>query len=208
MGAKWRAGPAQVDATLFRVDVSDEIGVATNAGGRSAFQNVGRTRRTGGELSAGWQATESLHALTSVTLLDAKYRDNFLTCTGIPCTSAAVSVPSGNRIAGTNRGNAYAELGWKPRADQEYGVEARAASGISVNDLNTDATPRYALVNLRASKTYSLNDSLTLELLARIDNLFDKVYAGSVIVNDANNRYFETGAPRTLLLSMRLSGKP
>ncbi len=207
MGAKWRAGPAQVDATLFRVDVSDEIGVATNAGGRSAFQNVGRTRRTGGELSAGWQATDSLHALTSVTLLDAKYRDNFLTCTGIPCTSAAVPVPSGNRIAGTNRGNAYAELGWKPRADQEYGLEARAASGISVNDLNTDATPRYALVNLRASKTYTLNDSLTLELLARIDNLFDKVYAGSVIVNDANGRYFETGAPRTLLLSMRLSGK-
>ena len=208
IGAKWRTGRAQFDAALFRVDVSDEIGVATNSGGRSAFQNVGRTRRTGGELSARWQASESLHTLTSVTLLNAKYRDNFLTCTGIPCAAAAVPVPAGNRIAGTNRGNAYAELGWKPRADQDYGLELRAASGISVNDLNTDGTPRYVLANLRASKTYALNGALSLELLARVDNLFDKVYAGSVIVNDANGRYFETGAPRSLMVSMRLSGKP
>jgi iron complex outermembrane recepter protein len=207
-GAKWRTGAAQFDAALFRVDTTDEIGVATNAGGRSAFQNVGRTRRSGAEVAVRWQATDALHALTSVTLLDAKYRDNFLTCTGIPCNAAAVPVPAGNRIAGTNRGNAFAELGWKPRADQEYGLELRAASAITVNDTNTDGTPRYLLANLRASKRYALNGALSLELLARIDNLFDKVYAGSVIVNDANGRFFEPGAPRTLLLSLKVSGKP
>jgi iron complex outermembrane receptor protein len=208
LGAKWRVGSAQVDAALFQVDVDDEIGVATNAGGRSSFRNVGRTRRAGAELSARWQPAPAWRTLTSVTLLDARYRDGFLACAGIPCTTPTVPVPAGNRIAGTQRGNAFAELAWRPGAEREFAVEVRAASGTSVNDTNTDAAPRYALLNLRASKTYALRDGLKLEVLARVDNLFDRVYAGSVIVNDANGRYFETGAPRSLMLALRLQGQP
>ena len=45
---------------------------------------------------------------------------------------------------------------------------------------------------------------MQLELLARIDNLTDRVYAASVIVNDANGRYFEPGAPRNALLGLRV----
>ena len=45
--------------------------------------------------------------------------------------------------------------------------------------------------------------AVTLELLARIDNLIDTRYAGSVIVNEANGRFFETAAPRNGLLSLR-----
>ena len=47
-------------------------------------------------------------------------------------------------------------------------------------------------------------EGVTLELLARLDNLADRVYVGSVIVNDANGRHFEAGAPRNVLLSARL----
>jgi iron complex outermembrane recepter protein len=58
---------------------------------------------------------------------------------------------------------------------------------------------------LRALHRYTLPDNFQLELLARLDNATDKAYAGSVIVNDANGRFYETGAPRSWLLSMRLS---
>jgi iron complex outermembrane receptor protein len=34
----------------------------------------------------------------------------------------------------------------------------------------------------------------TLRAFARVDNLFDRQYVGSVIVNDGNSRYYE-GAP-------------
>ena len=46
VGAKWRGDALglALDAALFRADTEDEIGVPTNAGGRSTFQNVGRTR--------------------------------------------------------------------------------------------------------------------------------------------------------------------
>jgi len=44
---------------------------------------------------------------------------------------------------------------------------------------------------------------VALNLLARIDNVADRGYVGSVIVNDGNGRFFETGAPRAFLLSLR-----
>ena len=43
----------------------------------------------------------------------------------------------------------------------------------------------------------------TLSLLARLDNLTNRAYAGAVIVNEANGRYFETAAARNALLSLR-----
>ena len=204
LGAKWRSGTLSLDAALFRIDVDDEIGVATNAGGRSAFQNVGRTERSGAELALGWRFAPQWRTQLSVTLLDATYRDGFQACAGIPCTKPTVPIAAGNRIVGTQRGNAFAELVWQPRGATEFALEVRAASATMANDSNTQAAPRYALLNLRASQRYALAEGVTLELLARLDNATDRVYAGSLIVNDANGRYFEAGAPRSALLSMRI----
>jgi iron complex outermembrane recepter protein len=207
VGAKWRAidGALALDAALFRVTVDDEIGVATNAGGRQSFQNVGRTLREGAEVSLGWRFTPQWRTQVAVTLLDATYRDGFLACAGIPCTAPNVPVPAGNRIAGTQRGLAFAELAWQPNANTELGLEARSASALTANDSNSEGASRYTLLALRALHRYTLPDNFQLELLARLDNATDKAYAGSVIVNDANGRFYETGAPRSWLLSMRLS---
>ena len=204
LGAKWRIASVSLDAALFRIEVDDEIGVATNAGGRSAFQNVGRTERSGAELSLGWRFAPAWRTQLSLTLLDATYRDGFLACAGIPCAAPTVPIPAGNRIVGTQRGNAFAEFVWQPAAATELALEVRAASGTAANDSNTQFAPRYALANLRASQRYTLAEGVTLELLARLDNLADRVYVGSVIVNDANGRHFEAGAPRSVLLSVRV----
>ena len=48
-------------------------------------------------------------------------------------------------------------------------------------------------------------DGFTVELLGRLDNATDKVHVGSVIVNDANGRYFEPGTPRAWWLGLRLA---
>ena len=114
LGSKWRGGSIDVDGALFWIDTENEIGVATNAGGRSSFQNVGRTRRYGAEAALAWRIAPGWRALTSVTLLDATYRDNFVTCGAPPCTVPNVPVPAGNRIAGTQRALGFAELAWRP----------------------------------------------------------------------------------------------
>jgi iron complex outermembrane receptor protein len=204
VGAKWRSAAVDIDATLFHVEVDDEIGVATNAGGRSSFQNVGRTQRSGAELGATWRVAPAWRAQVALTLLDATYRDGFLACAGIPCNAPTVPVPAGNRIAGTQRGSGYAEVAWQPNANREVALEARGGTAVVVNDTNTDAAARYVIGNLRWIERVHFGNGMKAELLLRVDNLTDKVYAGSVIVNDANGRFFEAGSPRSYFVGLRV----
>lgn len=204
LGAKWRQAALALDLAVFEARVTDEIGVATNAGGRSTFQNTGRTLRRGAEVSARWAPAAAWRGGLSLTWLDASYRDSFLACAGIPCNAPTVRVPAGNRVAGTQRATAFAELAWRGGAWGEWGLEARGSARTAVNDVNSDFAPGYGLLALRWSKTYALPNGLAVELLARVDNLADKVHVGSVIVGDANGRYFETGTPRAALLALRL----
>ena len=206
LGAKWRSGPLGVDLALFETRVADEIGVATNAGGRSTFQNVGRTLRRGAELAAHWSPGPAWRAALAATWLDAAYRDSFLTCAGIPCTTPTVRVPAGNRVAGTQRASGFVELAWRDAAWGDWGLEWRGSARTAVNDVNSDFAAGHGLLALRWSKTYPLRPGLKLELLARLDNALDRAHAGSVIVGDANGRYFEPGAPRHALLALRLVG--
>ena len=198
---------------LFFIDTDNEIGVATNAGGRSSFQNVGRTRRYGAEAALGWRIAPGWRAQATVTLLDATYRDSFLTCNGVPCTLPTpalpdgqnlATVPAGNRIAGTQRIIGGAELAWRPGVvPGEFGVEWRAQGSTPVDDLNSDFGAGFGVVGLRWGADLAVTDSGTLQMLVRADNIFDRSYVGSVIVNEANKRFFEPGAPRNYLLSLR-----
>lgn len=208
IGAKWRRNAYALDLTVFEARTTDEIGVATNAGGRSAFQNVGRTLRRGLELGVAWRPTAAWLTRVSASWLDASYRDDFLTCAGIPCNAPTVTVPAGNRIAGAPRENLFAEAAWRDARWGEAGIELRAVGRVPVNDRNTDAAAAHETVALRWSKGYALGAGLRLEALLRIDNLLDRRYAGSVIVNDANGRFFEPGAPRSGLIGLRLTGWP
>jgi iron complex outermembrane receptor protein len=61
------------------------------------------------------------------------------------------------------------------------------------------------LFNLRYRHRWALDAEGALELLARIDNLADRRVVGSVIVNDANGRFFEPAAGRSALVSLRYS---
>jgi iron complex outermembrane receptor protein len=189
------------DATLalFETRTEHEIVTLTNVGGRSTFQNAGTTRRRGVE--AVWSATyaQNLRAQIAVTYLDAIYRDSFLTCNITPCPAASAQrVASGNRIPGVARGTAYASLAWAPVLGWRGAVEARRVGMVPVNDTNSDATPRSIVVGANVGYVARLG-GWQLTGFARGDNLTGKRYAGSVIVNEGNGRFFEP-APRTTWL--------
>ncbi|UXH80555.1 TonB-dependent receptor family protein [Roseateles amylovorans] len=209
LGLKWRRGTLALDATAFHVTTRDEIGVLTNSGGRSSFQNVGRTRRSGAELSAAWQPAPAWRTQWAVSTLKARYRDAFLTCTGTPCAAANVPVASGNRIAGTQGGSAFAELAWKPAwaSDTEGAMEWRGVKRTAVNDINSEWAAGYGLVNLRLSQAWRVGHG-QWSLTARIDNLADRRYVGSVIVNDGNGRFYEPAPGRSFWLGLKFEMKP
>ncbi len=205
LGAKWRAAALglSVDAAVFDARTQDEIGVATNRGGRATYTNVDDTKRQGAEIDLRWRVTDAWRAQLTTTWLSATYVNGFFVCRAVPCVTPDVPVPAGNRIAGTVDRSAYAELAWTPGAF-EIGVEARGQGRQAVNDTNSDFAAGYGLLGLRALWWLELGSG-QLELLGRIDNLADRRVAGSVIVNEANQRFFEPAAGRNLLASVRWS---
>ena len=72
---------------------------------------------------------------------------------------------------------------------------------MPVNDANTDSAASF--FTAAAHVGYVLERAgWRLSGSARVENLFDKSYAGSVIVNEGNGRYFEPAAGRNWLLSL------
>ncbi len=209
VGAKWRTGVVDTDFAVFDIRTDNEVGVATNAGGRSAFQNVGRTRRSGFEAGSAARLGDFTGRL-AFTWLDATYLDSFSTCVAVPCNAAnpgnSATVAAGNRIAGTQRVSGFAELAWNSGAAGTFGVEARGVGATAVDDRNTDFAGRYVIGALRWNMTIPVGGTVErVELLARVDNVTDKRYAGSVIVNESNGRFFEPGAPRAFFVGARVA---
>ena len=64
-----------------------------------------------------------------------------------------------------------------------------------------DAPAASTIVNLRAGLAQTVGEWTFTQLLP-IDNATDRRYAGSVIVNDANRRFFEPALPRGALLAL------
>jgi iron complex outermembrane receptor protein len=81
-------------------------------------------------------------------------------------------------------------------------VELRYQGEMPVNDRNSDFSPSATLVGLRLSQSVPLGPG-TLSVLARLDNITDRTYAGAVIVNEGNGRFFETAAARNALIALR-----
>jgi iron complex outermembrane receptor protein len=73
---------------------------------------------------------------------------------------------------------------------------------MPVNDRNSDFSPSAVVAALRLSHEWALGPG-SLQLLARVDNVSGVEYAGAVIVNDGNGRFFETAAGRIGLLALR-----
>ncbi|MEP6504289.1 MAG: TonB-dependent receptor [Betaproteobacteria bacterium] len=196
--AQW-PGLGELTAAVFQTRTQDEIVTYNNTGGRSTYQNAGATRRRGIEL--GWSRTwfESLRAQLAWSTLDATYRNAFESCNLSPCPVASQQpVAAGNRMPGVARSNVYGALAWTPTTGWRGGVDLRALGKVFVNDINSDAAASYVVASANAGYV-ALVGAWRLTGFVRADNVFDRRYAGSVIVNEGNGRYFEPAPGRTWL---------
>ncbi len=191
LGAKWRpiAG-GRLDLAVFDIRTDDEIVVATNVGGRSTFRNGGRTQRRGIELAWAQQLAPAWRAQAALSVLDARFVDGF----GV----GASSVAPGNRLPGTPGRRAFAELAWAPApAHGPFAAAALVHSGrLLVDDANTDASAAWTVLNLRVGLRQQLGP-WRLSQVVYLENATGRSYIGSVIVNEANQRFFEPSPGRS-----------
>jgi iron complex outermembrane receptor protein len=84
------------------------------------------------------------------------------------------------------------------------GFEFVSAGRLYANDTNADSAPGYNVLNAKVSQGWALGSSL-LTAYARIDNLADKHYVGSVIVNQSAKQFYEPAPGRNWTLGLRYS---
>lgn len=194
IGSKTRIGNGLVSAALFQTDTKNEIVTADNEGGRSSYKNAGETRRRGVELSLDQQVAYDWRLRMAWTLLDATYQSN--ACGDESC--------KGNRIPGIARNMVYASFGYEPESGWYAGTDMHYMSNIAANDDNSAKAPSYTVVGLNSGYKFT-REAWTLDLYGRVDNLLDRDYVGSVIVNESNGRYYEPAPGRNYGVGIAVS---
>ncbi|HBQ5661967.1 TPA: TonB-dependent receptor [Klebsiella variicola] len=194
IGSKTRLGNGLLTAALFQTNTDNEIVVDSSSGGRTSYKNAGKTRRQGMELGLDQQFGESWRLKAAWTWLDATYRTNV--CDDASC--------NGNRIPGIARNMGYASYGYQPEQGWYAGSDIRYMSDIMANDENTAKAPSWTVVGLTTGYKWSYG-RMDMDLFGRVDNLFDREYVGSVIVNESNGRYYEPAPGRNYGIGLNLA---
>ncbi|HBX3223491.1 TPA: TonB-dependent receptor [Klebsiella pneumoniae] len=194
IGSKTRIGNGLFTAALFQTNTDNEIVVDSSSSGRTSYKNAGKTRRQGMELGLDQQFGESWRLKAAWTWLDATYRTNV--CDDASC--------NGNRIPGIARNMGYASFGYQPEQGWYAGSDIRYMSDIMANDENTAKAPSWTVVGLTTGYKWSYG-RMDMDLFGRIDNLFDREYVGSVIVNESNGRYYEPAPGRNYGIGLNLA---
>jgi len=188
-GVKTHGAMFRADAAVFVIRTEDELGVLQSSGGRSVYQNIGATKRSGAELGVTAELPANFEARIAYSYLRAVVQDAYAGCYGTPCTPAVI--PGGSYLPAVPQNVLYAGLTWRNEATGFMATaETLVRSRIYADDRNSGYAGGYWTENLRAGFEQKRTGWQTSEYL-RIENMFNKAYIGSVIVNDANSRFFE-----------------
>jgi iron complex outermembrane receptor protein len=204
-----KAGNARVRANLaaFYIRTVDELAVLQNSGGRSVDQNIGETTRRGLELEADATWAGGFSGRFAYTYIRAVVAQPYFTCVAAPCNPLInptrpppanyLPVAAGNFLPAVAQNSVYLGLTWSySPLSFSTTLETLGRGKIYADDRNTDAAAGYWVANWRAGFEQQSTHWRFSEF-ARIDNLANRAYVGSVIVNEANSRFFEPAPGRT-----------
>ena len=187
-------GRVKLELAAFRARVQDELVPfdVPNQPGRRAFRNAGRTTRTGIESS-----TQLLMPFGDAGLSYTWSRFRFDTY------NVGKASYAGNRIPGVPEHQLQA---WSTLRRNSWftTIEATAISRVTANDAGNVFASGYAAWNWRAGfAAVRAPRRVTIEPVVGIDNVFDRHFASSVVVNATRNRYYEPGLARRLYIAVR-----
>ena len=209
LGSKWVVSDnSRVDLALYQIDTTDELVVLSNNKGQSSYMNAPGTARTGWELSGSTQWSPHWSTTASASQIDAHYTQEFTSVT----SAGSSKVAAGKQMPGIPQTFLFSELAWtqapvgtgKTPNGLRLGLELVQAGRIYANDSNTESADGHTVFNLSASQRWALGRG-ALTAYARINNLSDERYVGSVIVNQAQLQFYEPGLPQNWTLGLSLN---
>jgi iron complex outermembrane receptor protein len=229
-------GRVLMDAAVFLTDVEGEflsrtVVIPGVAFPRTIFENVGRTERTGFELSTTTFVTSWLDLVSSYTYSRFIMRE--FTGTAITATGASVAEDyAGKRVPGVPTHRAAVEARLRPTSSLAVTVWGEAQSRTFVDNANSvagtvfnrvtrqGAPPLIVPVAFRAAPGFALAHATVTwqlpgwrdaagapraQLFAQADNLFNARYVAAVSTNAGNGRFYFPGMGRVVNLGLTLS---
>jgi iron complex outermembrane receptor protein len=203
-----KAGGEYLRATLagFYIKTEDELAVLANSNGRTVDQNIGETTRHGAELGVDALLPGGFSARVAYTYIRAIVAQAYYTCVGTPCKQPATAGPlpanylpvaAGSYLPAVPMNALYAGVTWKyaPWGFSST-LEAQSRARIYTDDRDSDAAAGYWVANVRAGFEQE-SAHWRFSEFASLDNLANRDYVGSVIVNESNSRFFEAAPGRT-----------
>ena len=185
---------AQVNLALFNANTTNDIVVGASSFGRTSFTNAPKTNRQGMEVGSQFKLPYDLEMNLAYTWLNATVKQAYL--------NNGSYVLSGNRIPGVPNQGLFSELLWvKPNKSMEAAVEARVNGSMAVNDTNSlSMATGYAVMNIRGVLRQEVAGGWSLSQFFRINNVLNRSYVGSVIVNQASSQFYEAAPGRNWMI--------
>lgn len=185
-------------AALYRAEVRDElIGFdVPGVPGRRFFRNAGSSRHEGAEVGVTATPVRGIKVRGGYTYS----RHRFLKY------QTATANLDGKELPGVPRhyvsGSATVDVagrGWLT-------VEKTVSSSYFVDDPNTVRNAAWTSTDVRAGLDVKLA-AWSVSAFGGVANLWNARYAGSVIVNAANGRFFEPAPPRSFFVGVEIGAK-
>jgi iron complex outermembrane receptor protein len=207
IGVKAGTERVRVDLAGFYIKTVDELAVLANSNGRTVDQNIGETTRHGAELAVDTALGDGFTGRLAYTYIRAIVAQGYYTCVGTPCAQPStingplpanyLPVAAGSYLPAVPMNALYAGLTWRYAPLGFSGtLEALGRARIYADDRNTEYAAGYWVTNARAGFEQETRHWRFSEF-ASLDNLANRNYVGSVIVNESNSRFFEPAPGRT-----------
>jgi iron complex outermembrane recepter protein len=215
VGVKAATEHVRANLAAFYIKTEDELAVLQNSGGRTVDQNIGETNRRGMEIGVDANWAGGFSAQLAYTYIRAVVGQDYATCIAAPCNPLAnpggplpanyKTVHAGSFLPAVPRNSLYAGLTWRySPLGFSTTLETLGRAQIYVDDRNSDAAAGYWVANLRAGFEQETRHWRFSEF-ARLDNVANRVYVGSVIVDETNFRFFEPAPGRTAYIMFNAS---
>ncbi len=205
LGAKLRFEQgSSAQLALFRADSNNELVLESDTGGRSVYGNAGLTRHQGVEVSTDAHLLPRLSLQIAYTYLDARVQTAYYACSAVPCAKPNTLVAAGNYLPGLPEDDLYGQLQWRVTDRWDWLLTDTYESLVYANDADTAYAGAYDVLGIASDYTWQWQTG-QLRAFARLDNLLNRRYAGSVIVNNTSAEYFEAGPGRAILVGLTYS---
>jgi iron complex outermembrane receptor protein len=188
-----------INVALFDAVSNNEIVALANISGKTVYQNANGTARKGFEISGHFDLNERFYSNLSYSYTNAQVTDTY--------KAGASTITAGNAIPGVPQNKLFGELAFHlPQDAINVGLEVLGLSQMYAADTNnaTSNAAGYVIANVRAFAKQHV-DHWAFTEFARLNNVSDVQYVGSVIINQSSNQYFEPAVGRNWVLGASAS---